>query len=58
MSSVELLVSSLSEIKGNEKFEHYDADLCNEIKSKINSSLKTGGYSIQDKEKFVGFSSF
>jgi hypothetical protein len=58
MSSADLLVSSLSEIKGNEKFEHYDPDLCSEIQSRINSSLKTNGYSIEAKEKFVSFRNF
>lgn len=53
MTSADLIVSSLSEIKNNEKLDHYDSDLCADIHSKIDSSLRSNGYSLADREKFV-----
>jgi hypothetical protein len=51
--SAELLISSLKDIKDNEKFNHYDESLCSDIHSRIDKSLKDNGYGIAEREKFV-----
>ena len=51
--SAELIVSSLKELAGRKELDRYDANLCLDIRKKLDSKLNENGMSISEKSLFV-----
>lgn len=53
MSSAEVVVSALKDLRGREDLNRYDEALCSDIKKRIETKLNEQNYGITDKTIFV-----
>ena len=53
MASADVIVNSLKELAGNKELDRYDDNLCNEIKSKLDQSLKDNEIVGHERALFV-----
>ena len=49
----DLLISTLGQIKNDERFNRYDPELCSDVHARLDKELKENGYGIKEKTEFV-----
>jgi hypothetical protein len=51
--SAAIVVNALKDLTNNKNLDHYDENLCADIKSRLDSKLREEKYSIDDRVEFV-----
>lgn len=51
--SAGLIVDSLKDLRNNKDLDRYDDKLCEDIKSRLDKTLRENDFSIEERQKFV-----
>lgn len=55
MSSAEIVVNALKDVRNKPELDRYDENLCLDIQQKLDASLKEQNMSISEKSIFVSY---